>query len=247
MIEFQSVDLTFQQAGRKVSIMSKFNLTIHDGEFACILGPSGCGKTTLLNLIAGFQAPDGGTVSIDGKDIGSSTLDLGYVFQGHNILPWKTVRHNIALGLESQRLPLEEKESRIKKIATEVGLLENIDSYPHMISGGMKQRVGLARALVGNPSIILMDEPFGSLDALTASKTREMVKKICAERSTTIVFVTHNIDEAIELGGRIIVVSKQPMKVVIDKKITQSLRSDEIARARLKDRVYQSLRTNIGK
>lgn len=243
MIDFKNVGIQYEQKNSAIQVTQNLNFTIKQGSFTCVLGPSGCGKTTLLNIIAGFQSQSEGEVFVNGMPVRNVKIRLSYIFQGHNIFPWKTVRQNILFGLSSIELTAAEKNKRVEEVADEVGLLSHIDAYPKSLSGGMKQRVGIARALISAPSIILMDEPFASLDALTALKMRKLLKKLCERHQTTVVFVTHNIDEALEIGDRIIVMSKSPMKILVDKNITNKSRSTESVM--LKNKVYSMLESNL--
>lgn len=245
MIKLEDVSIAFTQRDSELRVTDDFTVTFKRNDFTCILGPSGCGKTTLLNVIAGFQSQTKGKVLIDNLPVASSRLRLSYVFQGHNIFPWKTARQNIAFGLASISMDNAKKNLRIEKIAKDVGLDEYLDSYPDSLSGGMKQRVGIARALIANPDIILMDEPFASLDALTAYKTRKLLKDLCRMNAKTIVFVTHNIDEALELGDRVLVVSKSPMKILIDKRITKDVRNYDSFNIKFKNIIYDALKANM--
>ena len=243
MIAFDNVKVEFRYKKSKIVVAEKLNISIKQGDFTCILGPSGCGKTTLLNIIAGFQLPVEGKVLVDDVPIERAKIRLSYVFQGHNIFPWKTVRQNILFGLSSTKRAFSEKNKSVEAIAKEVGLLSHIDKYPEALSGGMKQRVGIARALIGTPNIILMDEPFASLDELTAMKMRKRLKRLCKQHSATVVFVTHNIDEALELGDRVIVMSKSPMKILIDTNSANISRNIELPV--LKKKIYSALESNI--
>ncbi|MES2876225.1 MAG: ABC transporter ATP-binding protein [Patescibacteria group bacterium] len=245
MIRFEDATIILGRKRSRAVIAKNFTMRIRRGDFTCILGPSGCGKTTLLNVIANFQLQTRGEVLIDDVSVSESKHRLGYVFQGHNIFPWKTVRQNIAFGLSSLNMDEQDKNRRVNAIAAEVELSDHLDSYPDTLSGGMKQRVGLARALVGNPAIILMDEPFASLDALTAIRSRELLKRLSKKHSSTVVFVTHNIEEAIELGDRILVVSKRPMKVLIDKKIPTTMGADSQSGIALKNEIFDALKLNM--
>lgn len=245
MITFENASITFTANGNKINVINNFNATINDNDFTCILGPSGCGKTTLLNLISGFQTTTRGKVLINNSLASKSGVKTSYVFQGHNIFPWKTVRQNIAFGLGPKKIDDADKNQRIEKIAKEVGLVDYLDSYPKSLSGGMKQRVGIARALIGEPDIILMDEPFAALDALTASKARKLLIKLYKERPVTIVFVTHNIDEALELGNRILVTSGKPMEILIDKTLGSQQRKNQLLSIKLKEQIYNTLTSDI--
>jgi len=245
MIEFQNVTIAYGDKASRVEIAKHFSLNIIKNDFTCILGPSGSGKTSLLNVIAGFQQQLEGTVLVGGALASDSAIRLTYVFQGHNIFPWKTVRQNILIGLASHTLSTSGKNLLVEKSAKDVGLIEQLDHYPATLSGGMKQRVGIARALVGNPEVILMDEPLASLDALTALKTRELLKRVCRGRSVTIVYVTHNIDEALELGDRILVISHSPIKTIIDKRLSETIKNNDVAMAKLKRSIYGALKSSM--
>jgi len=243
VIEFTNVTISFGGKSSSAPVTQDFTLALQRNEFTCILGPSGCGKTTLLNAIAGFQLPIKGSVSIDGIPVRDSKTRVSYVFQGHNIFPWKTVRQNILFGVASLHLSLAEKNNRVRAIADEVGLIDYLEVYPNSLSGGMQQRVGIARALIGKPDIILMDEPLASLDALTAFKTRELLKDLVHKQPTTVVFVTHNIDEALELADRVLVVSKSPMKLLIDSSAKNTTNNDSLHAK--KRRIYATLESNM--
>ncbi|HEY8886233.1 MAG TPA: ABC transporter ATP-binding protein [Candidatus Microsaccharimonas sp.] len=246
MIAFKDVCIDIGTQKKKVVITENLNISFKKDEFTCILGPSGCGKTTLLNVIAGFYDYKSGEVKIDGYKLKDSPYKLSYVFQGHNIFPWKTVRQNIVFGLASLKLTEAESNDRVSAIAKDVGLYEQLEVYPYSLSGGMKQRVGIARALVGDPDIILMDEPLASLDALTAQKTRELLKDLCDKRATTIVYVTHDIDEALDLAGRVLVVSKSPMEIILDQRVNDKHRNDSAIYLKLRNKIYNALKANIG-
>lgn len=245
MIRFTNAEIILGRKASATVITEGLSLTLAKGDFTCILGPSGSGKTTLLNVIADLQPLSSGSVFIDGLSVTESQHSVGYVFQGHNIFPWKTVRQNIAFGLTFVKTDDIDKNGRVEVIAAEVGLSDYLDNYPDTLSGGMKQRVGLARALVGNPSVILMDEPFASLDALTAIKLRKLLMRLSKKHKSTIVFVTHNIDEAIELGDRVLVVSRSPMRILIDKRISNSLRSDGRSVVLIKTMIFDALKLDM--
>jgi len=188
----------------KFSVLEGISFEVYGGQFVSIVGPSGCGKTSLLYLIQGFTEKDEGKIETDGR--------TGFIFQEHNLFPWKTVKDNIMIG------PLNngkknEAEKITNEILKEINLFEFKDYYPHQISGGMKQRVGIARCLANNPHILLMDEPFGSLDYFTKLKMQDFILKLQRKLNLTILFVTHDIDEAIKLSNKIIVLSKRPAKI----------------------------------
>ncbi|MDR3230635.1 MAG: ABC transporter ATP-binding protein [Synergistaceae bacterium] len=189
------------------------DLAIEKGEFVCFLGPSGCGKSTLINLMAGFDFPTTGRILIDGEEVSGPSIRYVTIFQNYGLLPWRNVRKNVALGLESQKLGKRERNERVDELIRRVGLT-NFGGYrPHQLSGGMQQRVAIARALAVDPEILFMDEPFGSLDALTRMAMQEEILTLCEAKKTTIVFVTHDVDEAVFLADRIVVMTPDPGRV----------------------------------
>ncbi|HEY0574570.1 MAG TPA: ABC transporter ATP-binding protein [Pseudonocardia sp.] len=188
------------------------SLTVRPGEFLAIVGPSGCGKTTLINIIAGFVKPISGVMKVRGEEVVGPGSDRAMVFQDYALLPWRTVERNVEFALENRRgrVPKPDRERRIADALALVGLAGFEKSYPHQLSGGMRQRVGIARALVGQPEILLMDEPFGAVDAMTREAMQAELEKIIAKTRQTVLFITHSIDEAITLGDRIVVISNRP-------------------------------------
>jgi NitT/TauT family transport system ATP-binding protein len=191
------------------------SLDVHRGEFLAIVGPSGCGKTTFINMIGGFVKPLSGTITMDGKPVNGPGADRAMVFQDYALLPWRTVESNIAFAMENRRpRPSKpEQRERITEALEMVGLRGFEKSYPHELSGGMRQRVGIARALVTQPTILLMDEPFGAVDAMTREAMQAEFEKIIAKTRQTVVFITHSIDEAVTLGDRVVVVSNRPGQI----------------------------------
>ncbi len=186
---------------------------IEEGDFVSILGPSGCGKTTLLNIVAGFVKPSSGTVLLKGKPISGPGPDRGVVFQSFALFPWKTVLENVAFGPRMRGLPRKDCEQIARHYIEMVGLTGFEDKYPHELSGGMRQRVGVARVLANKPEIMLMDEPFASIDAQTRMKLQEDLTRIWEESKTTILFVTHDVEEAVFLSNRVVVLSHAPSVV----------------------------------
>jgi len=189
--------------------------TIEPGELACVLGPSGCGKSTLLGALAGFIAPTAGAIIIDGEPVRGDRLrsDVGVVFQQPTLLPWKTVEDNVAFGLKVRGVGRRERRAAAHDLLAQMGLGDFARAYPAQLSGGMQQRVEIARVLITQPRIVLMDEPFGSLDAQTRLAMQELLLAIWARIGVTVVFVTHDIDEAIFLGDRILVMSPRPGRI----------------------------------
>lgn len=215
IIEADRLSLEYSSAGgsSRTLALNDISLSVEEGEFLTVLGPSGCGKTSLLNIIAGLVAPTSGDVRLDGRRISKPGPDRGVVFQSHALLPWRTVRDNIKFGVEMQRDKRRRKTEEIDDIVRLVGLEGFEGSYPRELSGGMQQRVGLARALIADPRILLMDEPFGSVDALTREVMREEIERIILGTGKTVIFITHSIDEAILLGERVAVFTERPGRI----------------------------------
>lgn len=197
-------------AGRHVTAVTDVSLEIHTGEFVSIVGPSGCGKTTLLNVVAGFIPPSEGEILLGGHEVRGPGADRGVVFQNFALFPWKTVLDNVAFGLKMRGLPQEERQRIAREYVALVGLTGAEGRYPNELSGGMQQRVGVARALANNPDLLLMDEPFASVDAQTRMTLQEELTRIWEARHPTILFVTHDVDEAVFLSDRVIVLSRSP-------------------------------------
>ena len=215
-IMIENLTVTFGDAAAQRTAVDRVSLEVTPGEFVCVLGPSGCGKSTVLNVIAGFIAPDAGHVSIDGVAIEKPGADRGVVFQQPTLFPWKTVLQNIAYGPRVAGRSRADAENIARRFMAMVGLAACADDYPQALSGGMQQRVGIARALANSPNVLLMDEPFGSLDAQTRTMMQEVLLGIWEELHTTVLFVTHDIEEAIFLADRVIVMSAGPGRVIDD-------------------------------
>ncbi|WP_251424810.1 ABC transporter ATP-binding protein [Veillonella agrestimuris] len=203
----------FINNGAPLTILEDINLDIERGEFICLLGPSGSGKSTLLNAMAGFELISSGSITIDGEPVKAPQLRYVTVFQNYGLLPWRTVESNIALGLESKGVPKSERAAIVDKYVTMVGLGHARHRYPAELSGGMQQRVSIARALAVDPDIIFMDEPLGALDALTRIHLQDEISRICREEGKTVIFVTHDIEEAVVLADRIVLLSANPGRV----------------------------------
>ncbi len=197
-------------AGKHVTAVTDVSLEIHTGEFVSIVGPSGCGKTTLLNMVAGFIPPSEGEIILGDRQVQGPGPDRGVVFQNFALFPWKTVLDNVAFGLKMRGLPRPDRERIAQEYVTLVGLTGSEARYPNELSGGMQQRVGVARALANSPDLLLMDEPFASVDAQTRMTLQEELTRIWEAQHPTILFVTHDVDEAVFLSDRVIVLSKSP-------------------------------------
>jgi len=219
-ISVRNLHIEFDHNGGKRAAVQDAQLEIRPGEFVCLLGPSGCGKSTLLNAMAGFVHPTRGELSIDGKSVDAPSPDRGMVFQQHSLFPWKTVRDNVAFGPLMAGASRNEACSVARTFLSLVGLAAFEDAYPGTLSGGMQQRVGIARALANYPSVLLMDEPFGALDAQTRIMMQENLLEIWREFKNTVVFVTHDIDEAVFLSDRIVVMSASPGRIIADIKVS---------------------------
>ncbi len=205
--------LVLQGVSRKFNdllAISDVNLAVEDGEFVCLLGPSGCGKTTLLRLVAGLETSTGGALSLDGKKIEGVNRECGFVFQEYVLFPWRTVKGNIEFGPEVKKVPKEERKRISQHYIELVGLKGFENHYPHELSGGMKQRVGIARAYANNPKLLLMDEPFGALDAQTRNLMQAELLRIWEKEHISALFVTHSVDEAVYLADRVAVMSARP-------------------------------------
>jgi NitT/TauT family transport system ATP-binding protein len=204
---------SMQTKGQEVLAIEDISLEVHKNEFCSILGHSGCGKTTLLNLIAGFEVPTSGRIECAGKLVKEPGADRAMVFQDYALFPWLTVRDNIAFGLSVKGIPHAEIDQIVKRFATLVGLSQFIGHYPHQLSGGMRQRVSIARALVVDPTVLLMDEPFAALDAQNRALMQAEMIRILHEETKTVVLVTHSIEEAINLSDVIVVMTRRPGRV----------------------------------
>lgn len=208
-----SVEFTMRRNGGALVALSDFHFTADSGKFVCVVGPSGCGKTSLLNVLAGLQKPAAGSVLLNGKQVSGPGSDRAMVFQSGALLPWRTVLRNIAYGLEIQGIPAKEAARRSREMCNLVGLGGFEESYPRELSGGMQQRVNLARALATHPKLLLMDEPFASLDAQTRDYMQTEILRIWNQTRQTVIFVTHQIEEAVFLADEIIVMTARPGRV----------------------------------
>ena len=210
-IEIRDVTLVYDTPGGKVPGVKDVNFNIAASEFLCIVGPSGCGKSTLLNIIAGFLAPAAGEIRIGGKKVDGHGMDRGVVFQDFaQLFPWRTALGNVSFGLEMKGVGREERDKIAREQLRLVKLEKFTNSFPHHLSGGMQQRVAIARALAYNPSVLLMDEPFAALDAMTRDDMQRLLADVWRETRKTVIYVTHNVAEAVYLADRVIVMSPHP-------------------------------------
>ena len=227
-VTVEHLDMEFTARGRRQKVLDDIDLHIAPGEFFVIVGPSGCGKTTLLRILQGLIRPSSGRATIGGREVTGPGTDRGFVFQNDALYPWRNVMRNVVFGLELQGVDKAKAKTRAQAMIELVGLKGFETYYPHELSGGMRQRVNLARALAIEPDILLMDEPFAALDALTRETMQRELLRIAAAAGTTVVFITHQIDEAILLGDRVAVFSPRPgrLKEVITIDLTRPREAD---------------------
>jgi NitT/TauT family transport system ATP-binding protein len=212
-IEVQDVSISFRANRSVIDAVKGVSLQVRPGEFVSLIGPSGCGKSTVLNAVAGFTPPNAGAVRLDGARIKGPGSDRGMVFQQYSLFPWMTVRKNVEFGLKMQGMPLSERETQARTLLGLAGLLSFENHYPSQLSGGMKQRVGIVRALATSPQVLLMDEPFGALDSQTRSVMQEILTNMWQKLRLSVLFITHDIEEAIFLSDRIYVMTARPGRV----------------------------------
>ncbi len=215
MLELDGLGKTYGTGEKATHAVGNVSFTVEDGEFVCVVGPSGCGKTTLLKCVAGLLRPSRGEVLLRGKRVTAPPEEMALVFQeyGRSLMPWASVRNNVLLPLRHKRLGRTERSRHVEEALASVGLTRFIDHYPWQLSGGMQQRVAIARALAYQPSILLMDEPFASVDAQTRGDLEDLVLRVRDEYGITILFVTHDIDESVYLADRVVVLTHSPTEV----------------------------------
>ncbi len=218
-IELKGVSLVYNSHDSKVLALNNIDVDIQSGEFVCLVGPSGCGKSTTLNLVAGFLKPSTGHVLVDGKEVRGQGMDRGVVFQEYALFPWRTALQNVEFGLEMKQVPAGERRERAMHFLSMVKLDRFANTFPHHLSGGMKQRVAIARALAYEPAVLLLDEPFGALDALTREELQTLVVELWQQTRKTVLYVTHNLSEAVYLSDRTIVLTPQPGTIKADVRI----------------------------
>ncbi|WP_202915269.1 ABC transporter ATP-binding protein [Paenibacillus paridis] len=248
-ITMRGVKLIYPNGKTNAEVLGHINLSIQEGEFVCILGPSGCGKTSLLKVAAGYEQPTSGMVSIYERPHYRPHHEVGVVFQHANLFPWLSVQSNVEFGLKMLSCPRAERKEKAASIVKQVGLTSYSSLFPFQLSGGMKQRTAIARALATDPRIILMDEPFASLDAITRESLQYLIRKIWVNSGKTIVFITHDVDEALLLGTRIITMQAAPGRIEVDMPNPLNKRSEPFTFVRkhsrygeLRDLLVRSLR-----
>jgi NitT/TauT family transport system ATP-binding protein len=215
-MEVRDLFKSFPVQGKQLMVLQNINLQLFPREFVCLVGASGCGKSTLLNIVAGLATPSAGQVLVDGSVVAGPGSDRGMVFQGYTLYPWLTVSENIAFGLELRKMPKAEQRERVSYYLDVVGLTQFAKAYPKQLSGGMKQRVAIARALANDPEVLLMDEPFGALDAQTKEQMQQFLLDLWARTHVTVMMITHDVEEAIFLSQRVYVMSSRPGRLKLE-------------------------------
>jgi len=229
-IELRHIDYEYAASERTVTALRDVSFGVADSEFICVVGRSGCGKTTLLNILAGFLPPTKGDVLIGGRTVSGRGLDRGVVFQDFaQLFPWRTAQRNVEFGLEMKGVPRDERAKIAQRFLGLVNLEQFAGAYPHELSGGMQQRVAIARALAYNPSVLLMDEPFAALDALTRDEMQRLLVDVWRETKKTIVYVTHNVAEAVYLADRVVVLTPHPGTVKAEVKVALARPRDPLS------------------
>ncbi|MBE9018158.1 ABC transporter ATP-binding protein [Chroococcidiopsis sp. CCALA 051] len=216
-LEVREICKSYSNRGKELVVLEKINFQLDPREFVCLVGVSGCGKSTLLNIVAGLTTPSAGQVLVDGQAVtGRPGSDRGMVFQGYTLYPWLTVSQNIAFGLQLRKMSKAEQRERVAYYLNVVGLTQFAKAYPKQLSGGMKQRVAIARALANEPEVLLMDEPFGALDAQTKEQMQQFLLELWEQTHTTVLMITHDVEEAIFLSQRIYVMSSHPGRLQLE-------------------------------
>ena len=243
-IEIKNINKSFEGKNKNLSVLENINLTINDGEFICLLGPSGCGKTTLLRLIAGLEHPTSGEIIANGELVKKPSGDRAVIFQQYSLFPWLTVLQNVTFGLEmTKKGTKEENVAAAERYLESVGLIDFKDSYPHELSGGMKQRVAIIRSLLNHSPILLMDEPFSAVDMQTRHKLQEQLIGVWKRFDNTIVFVTHDVDEAVYLADKIVILDKNPGRIatIVEVDIERPRKRDSDEFIKLQESIVKDL------
>ncbi|GAA3527885.1 ABC transporter ATP-binding protein [Nonomuraea rosea] len=230
MLEISSLNKVYESPGRRVEAIGSITFGVGDGELVCVVGPSGCGKTTLLRCVAGLLPPTGGEVRVAGTPVTGPPPSMAVVFQeyGRSLFPWMTVRQNVELPLKEKKLPAARRRELVADSLESVGLGDVADAHPWQLSGGMQQRVAIARAVAYEPQVLLMDEPFAAVDAQTRADLEDLILRLWRDLGVTTLFVTHDIDEAVYLGQRVIVLSSSPTVIMEDLKIELPPERDQL-------------------
>ncbi|WP_194726030.1 ABC transporter ATP-binding protein [Noviherbaspirillum malthae] len=238
-LEIRNLSKQYQVKGESLPVLDNISLSIKPGEFVSIVGSSGCGKSTLLRLVIGLEDDYRGEILLDGKRIVGTSLERGIVFQEHRLFPWLTVEQNVSLGLLNAGLPEDQKRKSVQEHIELVGLKGFESAYPYQLSGGMSQRVAIARALVNRPEVLLLDEPFGALDALTRSHLQQELQRIWEQEGITAILVTHDVEEAVYLGDRVVVMQPRPGRIrrIVDVPLPRPRDRGSYAFAEIKDDV----------
>lgn len=240
MLHIRDLRKTFQKEGSEILVLNNLNLIIEERLFVCVIGPSGCGKTTLLRIVAGLERASAGQVLLNGEKVEAPIDKIGMVFQEYALFPWKTAAGNIKFGLTRKEPTDGDRDELVRRYTDLVRLSDWSEKYPHELSGGMKQRVAIARALVREPELLLMDEPFGSLDAQTRMALQAELERIWKETQNTILFVTHSIEEAVYLADRIVVLSHPPASIerTIEIELPRPRNRNSLELAQIKQEIF---------
>ena len=245
MLEVRGLRKVYRSGAREVEALRDLTFTVDNGDLVCLVGPSGCGKTTLLRCIAGLLEPSGGTVRLDGREVSGPPPGLAMVFQeyGRSLFPWMTVRDNVELPLKQKRIPKQRRATLVADALDAVGLAGTETAYPWQLSGGMQQRVAIARAVAYEPSTLLMDEPFAAVDAQTRADLEDLVRALWQRLKVTVLFITHDIDEAVYLGRRVVMLSSSP--TVVQDEVVVDLPAERDQLHTRADPRFTALRTHV--
>ena len=213
-LDVKNISKSFINNKKHVEVLNNINLKVDQGEFICLLGPSGCGKTTLLTIIGGFQKPDSGEIWVNENKVSKPGIDRAFIFQNYALFPWKSVRDNVLYPMKQQKISREEREKKLAELIEMADLKGKESMYPHQLSGGMKQRVAVIRALACNPEVLLMDEPLGAVDLKMRQNLQEELEKIWSSNKITAVMVTHDVDEAVYMSDRVIIMSRNKGEII---------------------------------
>ena len=239
--QLEGIGVTFGSGSERTEVLRDINLEMNLGDFLCVLGASGCGKTTLLRVLAGYQPPTTGSITVSGKRHSKPNADVGVVFQQPNLFPWLSIAKNVEFGSKMQGVPKLDRQKKVAYYLDMVGLVDAAKLLPHQISGGMKQRAAIARTLAAEPKIVLMDEPFGALDALTRESMQSHLQSIWERTQKTIFFITHDVEEALLLSTRIVVMHSRPGRIVkiVDNPFAHGLKEQSAASLRVQPEFIQ--------